>query len=162
MADYNVNMKQWNGTSFDNVLPLAYKALNAGKLDGKTYSEILATANQYADNYKFVIGAYVGNGSRGDYPNYIYHKTYNKITVGFKPSILIISNGYIDGPSTGAYAFYVGGSSCGDIYYTQYDEKYYSLRYTSDGFEAGNGYDSTNPVMKLNIVGQTYSYIAIP
>lgn len=37
MADYNVNMKQWNGSSFDNVLPLAY---NAKRLDGKTSENI--------------------------------------------------------------------------------------------------------------------------
>ena len=36
MADYNVNMKQWNGTSFDNVLPLAY---NAKQLGGTTLAE---------------------------------------------------------------------------------------------------------------------------
>lgn len=39
MADYNVNMKQWNGTSFDNVLPLAY---NAKRLEGQTVSQIKA------------------------------------------------------------------------------------------------------------------------
>lgn len=38
MADYNVNMKQWNGTSFDNVLPLAY---NAKQLEGKTWGDAL-------------------------------------------------------------------------------------------------------------------------
>ena len=43
MADYNVNMKQWNGTSFDNVLPLAY---NAKQLEGKSYNDII----QYAQN----------------------------------------------------------------------------------------------------------------
>ena len=43
MADYNVNMKQWIGTSFDNVLPLAY---NAKQLEGKSYNDII----QYAQN----------------------------------------------------------------------------------------------------------------
>lgn len=37
MADYNVNMKQWNGTSFDNVLPLAY---DSNKIDGKTWAQV--------------------------------------------------------------------------------------------------------------------------
>ena len=37
MADYNVNMKQWNGTSFDNVLPLAY---NSNLLDGQSFNQI--------------------------------------------------------------------------------------------------------------------------
>ena len=48
MADYNVNMKQWNGSSFDNVLPLAYMANNAGKLDGKTYEEIQTYVKDYS------------------------------------------------------------------------------------------------------------------
>ena len=42
MADYNVNMKQWNGTSFDNVLPLAY---NSNLLNGKTYTDIQQWVN---------------------------------------------------------------------------------------------------------------------
>lgn len=37
MADYNVNMKQWNGSSFDNVLPLAY---NSNLLDGQSFDQI--------------------------------------------------------------------------------------------------------------------------
>lgn len=37
MADYNVNMKQWNGSSFDNVLPLAY---DSNKIDGKTWTQV--------------------------------------------------------------------------------------------------------------------------
>lgn len=37
MANYNVNMKQWNGTSFDNVLPLAY---DSKKIDGKTWAQV--------------------------------------------------------------------------------------------------------------------------
>ena len=41
MADYNVNMKQWNGTSFDNVLPLAY---NAKQLEGQSLAEVIASA----------------------------------------------------------------------------------------------------------------------
>lgn len=41
MADYNINMKQWNGTSFDNVLPLAY---NAKQLEGQSLAEVIASA----------------------------------------------------------------------------------------------------------------------
>ena len=53
MADYNVNMKQWNGTSFDNVLPLDYMANNAGRLNGKTYEEI-QTYVKDSSNFDFV------------------------------------------------------------------------------------------------------------
>lgn len=34
MADYNVQMKQYNGTSFDNILPHAYLADIATELAG--------------------------------------------------------------------------------------------------------------------------------
>lgn len=40
MADYNVNMKKFNGTDYDNLLPLAYNALNSQQLVGKTFDEI--------------------------------------------------------------------------------------------------------------------------
>lgn len=40
MADYNVNMKKFNGTDYDNLLPLAYNALNSQQLAGKTFDEI--------------------------------------------------------------------------------------------------------------------------
>lgn len=63
MADYNVNMKQWNGTSFDNVLPLAY---NSNKLNGKTYAEIVqlinSTVGTGGENCRIEHGKYVGTG----------------------------------------------------------------------------------------------------
>lgn len=52
MADYNVNMKQWNGTSFDNVLPLAYNAL---ALNGKNMWDIASSI--------FEIVNWVGDGA---------------------------------------------------------------------------------------------------
>ena len=50
-------MKQWNGTSFDNVFP------NAGKLDGKTFDEIV----QYAQSKNLLLytGEYIGTGTYG-------------------------------------------------------------------------------------------------
>lgn len=64
MADYNVNMKQWNGTSFDNVLPLAYNAL---ALNGKTYVNVYDEITQYvANNYtKCEVISHIGNGLHG-------------------------------------------------------------------------------------------------
>ena len=53
MADYNVNMKQWNGTSFDNVLPLAY---DSKKLGGQSNKAIKAEMKKYVDQGdKFVL-----------------------------------------------------------------------------------------------------------
>lgn len=62
MADYNVNMKQWNGTSFDNVLPLAYNAL---ALNGKSYTNVYDEITGYvANNYtKCEVISHIGNGS---------------------------------------------------------------------------------------------------
>ena len=66
MADYNVNMKQWNGTSFDNVLPLAYNALKVG---GKTYDEIVEFVNSLVGiggyNARIAWGSYTGTGAGG-------------------------------------------------------------------------------------------------
>ena len=73
MADYNVNMKQWNGTSFDNVLPLAY---NAKQLEGQS----LADVKQWVHDNGLLLytGQYRGTGTFGaSHPN--------SITVPFKP-----------------------------------------------------------------------------
>lgn len=62
MADYNVNMKQWNGTSFDNVLPLAY---NSKALGGKTYANVYDEITNYvASNYtKCEVISHFGNST---------------------------------------------------------------------------------------------------
>lgn len=80
MADYNVNMKQWNGTSFDNVFPLAY---NSNLLNGKTYTDI----QQWVNSDKLVYGSqsYVGNGSYGS-------RNPNSVTFGFAPSVFFFPN----------------------------------------------------------------------
>lgn len=78
MADYNVNMKQWNGTSFDNVLPLAY---NSNLLAGQTIQQI----KQWGlDNGVLLYtGAYIGNGRNGEN---------NPVTLSFpfKPVAIIV------------------------------------------------------------------------
>lgn len=78
MADYNVNMKQWNGSSFDNVLPLAY---NSKLLDGQTIQQI----KQWGlDNGVLLYtGAYIGTGLNG---------VNNPVTLSFpfKPTVIIL------------------------------------------------------------------------
>ena len=61
MADYNVNMKQWNGTSFDNVLPLAY---NAKQLGGQSLAEVKQWVQD--NNLLLYTGQYVGTGTYGE------------------------------------------------------------------------------------------------
>lgn len=90
MADYNVNMKQWNGTSFDNVLPLAY---NSNKLEGRTYEEIIQLINSAVgtggENCRIENGNYVGNGVN---PTQASPKS---LLCGFYPlAFIIFYNGY--------------------------------------------------------------------
>lgn len=82
MADYNVQMKQYNGTSFDNILPYASQALTLAGGGGAT--EIIAQAR--AGLSQFATGSYVGNGQLG-----------LNITVGFKPKVIIVqANGGVN------------------------------------------------------------------
>ena len=60
MADYNVNMKQWNGTSFDNVLPLAY---NAKQLEGQSLAEVKQWVQD--NGVMLYTGQYTGTGTYG-------------------------------------------------------------------------------------------------
>ena len=60
MADYNVNMKQWNGTSFDNVLPLAY---NAKQLEGQSLVDVKQWVQD--NNLLLYTGKYTGTGTYG-------------------------------------------------------------------------------------------------
>lgn len=78
MADYNVNMKQWNGTSFDNVLPLSY---NAKQLEGQSLAEV----KQWVQDNGLLLytGQYVGTGTYGE-----NHPI--SITFPFEPIILFM------------------------------------------------------------------------
>ena len=67
MADYNVNMKQWNGSSFDNVLPLAYNAL---ALNGKSVLDIQREINA-------TTGLFVGS---------------TDVVLGYTPLAVVVSN----------------------------------------------------------------------
>ena len=77
MADYNVNMKQWNGTSFDNVLPLAY---NAKQLEGQSLAEV----KQWVQDNGLLLytGSYMGTGTYGA-------SNPTSITFPFEPILLL-------------------------------------------------------------------------
>lgn len=95
MANYNVQMKQFNGTSFDNILPHAYLADKATDADHATSAdsantatildggggatEIITTARSGLS--QIATGSYVGNGTVGES---------NAVTIqcGFKPKFL--------------------------------------------------------------------------
>lgn len=78
MADYNVQMKQFNGTSFDNILPHASEALTLAGGGGAT--EIIAQAR--AGLSQIAIGSYVGTGTYGQ-----SHPTV--INCGFRPKMVL-------------------------------------------------------------------------
>lgn len=91
MADYNVNMKQWNGTSFDNVLPLAY---NAKQLGGTTLSELKTWVQD--NNLLLFTGQYVGTGV---IPNPDAGGSAIQITFPFEPILFFAPNARVDATS---------------------------------------------------------------
>lgn len=79
MADYNVQMKQYNGTSFDNILPYASQALTLA--GGGSATEIIAQAR--AGLSQIASGSYVGNGN--------WDQNYSvTLNLGFKPRLVFI------------------------------------------------------------------------
>ena len=97
MADYNVQMKQFNGTSFDNILPHASQALTLA--GGGSATEIIAQSR--AGLSKIATGSYVGNG---------VYTSPTQIQVGFRPKTIFFGTrrsisqkymyGYVNGVRT--------------------------------------------------------------
>lgn len=83
MADYNVQMKQYNGTSFDNILPYASQALTLAGGGGAT--EIIAQAR--AGLSQIATGSYVGTGTYGQ-------SNPTVINCGFKPKMMLVFKEY--------------------------------------------------------------------
>lgn len=103
MADYNVQMKQFNGTSFDNILPYASQALTLAGGGGAT--EIIAQAR--AGLSQIATGSYVGNG-----------QTTLNIVVGFKPKLVLVQENSVSagGSTSTTFGFNYslrGGDSLG-------------------------------------------------
>ena len=88
MADYNVNMKQWNGTSFDNVLPLAY---NAKQLGGQSLVEVKQWVQD--NNLLLYSGQYTGTGTYG-----VNNPT--SVTFPFEPILFFIPSANGDNVNT--------------------------------------------------------------
>ena len=114
MADYKVQMKQFNGMNFDNILPYASQALTLA--GGGSATEIIAQSR--AGLSQIATGSYVGNG---------VYTSPTQIQVGFRPKIIFFGtrrsisqeyrNGYVNGvrtdynPFIGAELFRTSGSS---------------------------------------------------
>ena len=114
MADYKVQMKQFNGMNFDNILPYASQALTLA--GGGSATEIIAQSR--AGLSQIATGSYVGNG---------VYTSPTQIQVGFRPKTIFFgtrrsisqkyTNGYVNGvrtdynPFIGAELFRPVGSS---------------------------------------------------
>ena len=78
-------MKKFNGTDYDNLLPLAYNALNSNLLNGKSYKEIVEIVGTGGENCRIAYGNYLGNGKSGaEFPN--------SIECGFCPLLVMVSD----------------------------------------------------------------------
>ena len=152
MADYNVQMKQYNGTSFDNILPYASQALTLAGGGGAT--EIIAQAR--AGLSQIAAGSYVGNGTSG-------YNNPTVLTFPFEPELVFFylagSTGYTTGSTVneahGSSAIlwmkgYTGGTvtSSRTIYFQQ-DGTSLLIRLNWDSPETQN-----------NESGRTYNYVA--
>ena len=157
MADYNVNMKQWNGTSFDNVLPLAY---NSNLLNGKTYTDI----QQWVNSDKLVCesNSYVGTGTAGK-------KHENVITFSFKPSILFFPTQSTMG-NYGMIAidtsWILTAYNTAEPLKTSVGSSNIYIKKSSDGrtfswYAASQSGAAGKPLDQMNLSGVTYYYSAI-
>lgn len=147
MADYNVNMKQWNGTSFDNVLPLAY---NAKQLEGQSLAEV----KQWVQDNGLLLytGQYTGTGTYGK-------NTPTSVTFPFEPILFFI-------PST-------GGSNVNTIRCNYLIESYQECVLAGSGRDVATGHISksvdgrtiswyaSNAVSQQNKSGDIYHFAAI-
>ena len=148
MADYNVNMKQWNGTSFDNVLPLAY---NAKQLEGQS----LADVKQWVQDNGLLLytGSYRGTGTYGS-------SNPTSITFPFEPIIWFT-------PEDRYASNYMG--SYGIVVLSMFGEDYEITGFPSSSGvtkikKVGNTlswYNETSAGYQLNGSGTTYYYAAI-
>lgn len=172
MADYNVQMKQYNGTSFDNILPYASQALT---LAGGGATEIIAQAR--AGLSQIATGSYVGNG---------VYTSPTQINVGFKSKLIILymstsfqksgQYGFINGvqndnwdivPTVSLnsdnikYDYYIGGLmlNIDNKPIIVYNSYYNSVQYVNTVWMTAD--DSTvsihqNSYVSINNLGQTY------
>lgn len=127
MADYNVNMKQWNGTSFDNVLPLAY---NAKQLGGQSLAEV----KQWVQDNGLLLytGQYIGTGDYG-----ISNPT--SVVFPFEPTLFFFPTGFrtitIDGLAQDYKAITTYTSQYGNynVYVKKSDDGKTIYWYSEDG-----------------------------
>lgn len=144
MADYNVNMKQWNGSSFDNVLPLAY---NAKQLEGQSLAEV----KQWVQDNRLLLytGQYTGTGTYGS-------GRPTSITFPFEPIVLI---GPIDLSIAGRAINIV--TSMKTSYEQHYWFNYQEFLKISTDRKTISWYSTTGVNEQFNRLGRAYYFAAI-
>ena len=138
---------------FNDMTKKLDAALKAGADAQTALQEVVNAVKSTAEgaysskNKPYTAGSYTGNGST------------QTITLGFKPSFLVISRGIDEGQGTGAHGVWLGGeANLNDVL-----GKVLSL--TPTGFTVTNScstsYDGTIwPDLWINIADAPYSYIA--
>lgn len=149
MADYNVNMKQWNGTSFDNVLPLAY---NAKQLEGQSLAEV----KQWVQDNGLLLytGQYTGTGTYG-------FGNPTTLTFSFEPLFIIgmTWKNYGGGLSSYILNMAVAETTYRQAYWFNNDNlQYLSM---SNDRKTVKFYSKNSVYAQYNESGKTYYYAAI-
>ena len=156
MADYNVQMKQFNGTRFDNILPYASQALTLAGGGGAT--EIIAQAR--AGLSQIATGSYVGTGTHGKSHPVV-------INCGFKPKIVLIYSINAQAGRYGGNPTIYGLAMCGwvkDVVNSSFDAKSYSIKWTQTDTRLSwytNRDDSYGAEFQNNTSGKKYYWLAI-
>ena len=150
MADYNVNMKQWNGTSFDNVLPLAYNSHNAEQLGGQSLEEVQQWVKQWVQDNNLLLysGQYVGDGNYGlsnptsvifpfapsifFFPNQIHYPSYSVFCGMVAISTLSLSSSYTEVRTPENLQIYMKKSSDGKTITWYSDSAEDQMNYSGD------------------------------
>lgn len=141
MADYNVNMKQWNGTSFDNVLPLAY---NAKQLGGQSLAEVKQWVQD--NNLLLYTGQYTGTGAYG-----ASHPT--SVTFPFEPVLFFFPSEF---RTLFANTFSMGYKRINSDGFGTY----VNIKKSADG-KTISWYSDASAIQQYNDSGTIFYYIAI-
>lgn len=154
MADYNVNMKQWNGTSFDNVLPLAY---NAKQLEGQSLAEVKQWVQD--NNLLLYSGQYTGNGKYGK-------SNPTSVTFPFVPILFIVPQiSYSEPPNPLSESLSLIfpsalGTEYSEFRYGNETKAYLMMKKSTDG-KTISWFHSSSHGSQMNALGYIYYFAAI-
>lgn len=162
MADYNIQMKQFNGNDYDNLYPATLASLVRYNQDGGIQSTNVQDALREVNVSRpyIVTGSYVGTGTYG---------TSNKTSLTFDKPVKFLKVTKLNPNDSSTY--HVNGMTwIGQLVYYGIDgsvgsvNSYFNIEVSSDGktvswyYSAGG---SGAAEFQLNISGVTYLYFAV-